>query len=178
MPGTWTSGVKRLRASAAALVIGVLAVLVTPAVSSAAPRTAPGPVTLRADHVKGASVARASSPTSAAHLAAVPAAVPAAAQGAPAATAGAGSAGGAVSGQVASAGADLSVDSVAAPPAVVPWIVVGLVLLVIAGAVKAYGRSRSGRRSATAAPGPDVPPAAAITAAAAPTPRRSGRSAA
>jgi hypothetical protein len=46
-----------------------------------------------------------------------------------------------VSGQAASAGTDLSVDSVAAPPVVVPWIVVALVLLVLTGAVKAYGRS-------------------------------------
>jgi hypothetical protein len=120
------------------LVIGALAVLVTPAVSWSATLTAPGTVTLRADHGNGTTVAGASSPTSAARLAG---AVPAAPQGAPAATAGAGSAGGVVSGQAAGASTDLSVESVAAPPAIVPWIVVALVLLVIAGAAKAYGRS-------------------------------------
>jgi hypothetical protein len=125
-----------------AVVIGFIAILVTPAVAWSVTQMASGTVTVRTGHSGGRTVVAAASPSSAARLGAVPAAaVPAAAPGAPVATAGAGVAGGAVSGQAAVASTDLSVESVSAPSVILTWIVVVLVLLVIAGAAKAYGRS-------------------------------------
>lgn len=148
MPGTSAAGVKRLWAWVSALVAGVAVVLIAPATAGAVVGAQdPAGVTVRA---VGADVVVVDSPIESG-LEVVPDGAPvpvrdAAVRGvsdvAPAATVGAGTgiAGAAVAGQAAGA-PDLSMESVSAPPAAVPWIVVALLILVVAGAARAYSRS-------------------------------------
>lgn len=147
MPGMSASGVKRLGVSVLALVAVGAAVLLAPATAWAASALDPVGITVRA---VGADVFGAGSPIGSA-LEVVPdgaptpvreAAVRGAVDAASQATVGAGPgiAGAAVAGQAAG-GADLSMESVSAPPAAVPWIVVALLILVVAGATRAYSRS-------------------------------------
>lgn len=142
MPGTSTTGDYRLRARGVALVAGTVALLgfllAAPAPSWAASASGPG------DGAGSASVSevRDAGLLVADQAAALEVAMAGAADGVADGGAADGVAdGGVVAGQAAGVSTDLSVESVSEPPAVVPWIVVALLILVIAGAVRAYGRS-------------------------------------
>jgi hypothetical protein len=163
MPGTSTTGVHRLLMWAIALVAGTIAVgvLADASMASTLPQAAPAAgtrtITVAAHRTPTRHTATAAA-TVAQHV--LTANTGSSGNGAPAGTqpqlgvapdagvavapavtpgVGDGAAGGAVSGQAAGT-TDLSADSVSAPPAV-PWIVVALFVLVVAGAVRAYGRS-------------------------------------
>lgn len=179
MPGTSTSGVNRLRWWAVAMVVGaatvlIVAVPVWAATGQAstfvtvctavecAPAVGTGPVPVvngGHDEVFPVSAATASGPiVSAGPVRAgvvVSGALPGVAPGAAVSVTGAVDAS-----QVGSSNGvatDLSVESAAAPPAAVPWIVGVLLVLVVAGAARAYWRSSqrvAARRSRR--PGHDI----------------------
>jgi hypothetical protein len=167
MPGTSISGVRRLWIWGVALPAGLVALagVSTPSWAASAPGSslAAGPVSgssavamYRAPSHSARPVSTSSPATgllgsgggdepsvagsppmpssvSSGLAAAVPAAPSAGADGAAGAP-------GAAGGQAA-ASTDLSVESVSAPPAAVPWILAALFILVVAGAVRAHGKS-------------------------------------
>lgn len=130
MPGMSISGVCRLQVLGTALLAGLIAVLAVPAPSWAA--TAPGTGVARAQLSGSPAVTGPWAPSSSFWVWAGPAA----AVGDVDDVDDVGVAGGQ---PVAST--DLSMDLVSAQPAVVPWILVALFILVVAGAVRAYGKS-------------------------------------
>jgi hypothetical protein len=148
MPGTSTTRGYRLLAGGVALVAGTVALLgfllAAPASSWAASASGPGdgdgPASLaEVRNVSAAGEVRLPDADREAALGVVTAGV---ADGVTDGGAEDGLAdGGVVAGQAAGVSADLSVESVSEPPALVPWIVIALLVLVIAGAVRAYGRS-------------------------------------
>lgn len=169
MPGTSTSGVNRLRWWIVVVVVGVAVVLSVPVPVWAATEQASAFVTVRNvvkrcpgvrldttpvvisgdDKIVSATGTTGSGLLATAGSARGGAEVSGALQGAvpgsAASVAGAAEASG--TGSATGAATDLSLESVAAPPAVLPWIVGGLLVLVVAGAARAY--QRSPQRAAT-----------------------------
>jgi hypothetical protein len=163
MPGTSTSGVNRLRWWAATAAVGVATVLMVPVPVWAATAQASTFVTVCTDVECLPAVGAGSVPTvvgghdeivptpgnaaSGAIVTADPGQAGTAVSGALPGTVSGSTAGvaGAVdasrSGSSTGAATDLSVENAAAPPAAVPWIVGVLLVLVVAGAARAYLRS-------------------------------------
>lgn len=141
MSGTSSTGVHRLRKWAIAGFVGVAVMSALPTPAWASPTNAVARaermLTVGGDALPGAGAAL---PGAALPGAALPGAGAAVAPAVTATAADGVIGGGGIDGQAAAA-TDLSLDSVAGPPRAVPWIVAALLALVVAGAVRAYGRS-------------------------------------
>jgi hypothetical protein len=133
MPGTSTTGVHRLKMWTFALLVGAAAVLVSSmpvwATSTSGASLAPAAASGTVADAGGGGVAEVDVDADAGGI------VDVEAGGVVDVDAGG------VAGQAAGVATDLSVESVSAPPAAVPWILVALLVLVVAGAVRAYSRS-------------------------------------
>lgn len=136
MSGTSSTGVHRLRKWAIAGFVGVAVMSALPTPAWASPTNAVARaermLTVGGDALPGAGAALPGAALPGAGAAVAPAVTATAADGV--------IGGGGIDGQAAAA-TDLSLDSVAGPPRAVPWIVAALLALVVAGAVRAYGRS-------------------------------------